>query len=158
MKGDVEQRDAADEAGASGGASLLISVFAGHRGVGPVRYDPMIGPTPDAWLELDEGEQAELVLRYHKRHGARAGNMRLHAIIHATVETQLAERHVAATAALERLLGDGLDRHEAIHAIGSVVAEQIHGAMQGTAFDAGVYERRLSRLDAASWRRMAEEE
>jgi NAD-dependent DNA ligase len=118
----------------------------------------MTGPTPEAWLELDEGEQAEAVLRYHKRHRTRAGSMRLHAFIHATVETQLAERHAAATAALERLLREGLDRHEAIHAIGSVVAEQIHGAMQGTAFDASEYEHRLNRLDAASWRRMAEEE
>lgn len=121
-----------------------------------MRYDPMVGPASEAWLELDEGEQAELVLRYHKRHGARAGNLRLHAIIHATIETQLAERHPGATAALERLLGQGLDRHEAIHAIGSVMAEHIHGAMRGVAFDAAEYERRLSQLDAASWRRMAE--
>jgi len=121
-----------------------------------VRYDPMVGPASEAWLELDEGEQAELVLRYHKRHGARAGNLRLHAIIHATIETQLAERHSGATAALERLLGRGLDRHEAIHAIGSVMAEHIHGAMRGVAFDAAEYGRRLSQLDAASWRRMSE--
>jgi hypothetical protein len=123
-----------------------------------MRYDPMVGPAPEAWLELDEGEQAEVVLRYHKRHGARAGNLRLHALIHTTVETQLAECDTGATRALQRLLGQGLDRHEAIHAIGSVMAEHIHGAMQGVAFDAAEYERRLSKLDAASWRRLAEGE
>lgn len=123
-----------------------------------MRYDPLIGPAAETWLGLEDGERAEVVFRYHKRRGARAGNLRFHAIIHATVETQLAEGHAGATAALERLLGQGLDRHEAIHAIGSVVAEQIHAAMQGVAFDAAAYEQRLSQLDAASWRRMAGEE
>lgn len=118
----------------------------------------MTSPAPKAWLELDEGEQADVVLRYHKRHGAHAGNLRLHAIIHATVETQLAQGHAEATAALDRLLEQGLDRHEAIHAIGSVVADHIQGAMQGTAFDAAEYDSRLRRLDAASWRRLAEQE
>lgn len=123
-----------------------------------MRYDPMVGPASKAWLELDEGGQAEVVLRYHSRQRARAGNLRLHAIIHATIETQLAEGHTGARAALERLLKQGLDRHEAIHAIGSVMAEHIHGAMQGVAFDAAQYERRLSKLDAASWRALAKEE
>jgi hypothetical protein len=40
------------------------------------------------------------------------------------VETQLAEGHAEATAALDRLLQEGLDRHEALHAIGSVLAEE----------------------------------
>jgi hypothetical protein len=122
-----------------------------------MRYDPMTGPAPEAWLELDEGEQADVVLRYHKRHRLRGGNMRLHAVIHATVETQLAEGHAAAAAALRRLVGEGLDRHEAIHAIGAVVADQIYATMKGTAFDPAEYERRLHQLDLASWRRMADE-
>lgn len=123
-----------------------------------MRYDPMTGPAPKAWLDLDEGEQAEIVLRYHKRREARAGNLPLHAIIHATVETQLAQGHAEASAALDRLLEQGLDRHEAIHAIGSVVADHIQVAMQGTAFDAAEYDGRLRRLDAATWRHLAEHE
>lgn len=47
--------------------------------------------------------------------------MNLHALAHVIVENQLAEDLPEARRALERLLGEGLDRHDAIHAIASVL-------------------------------------
>lgn len=40
-----------------------------------MRYDPANAPIPSAWLETDESERLDAILRYHKRakeHGGRA--------------------------------------------------------------------------------------
>jgi hypothetical protein len=86
-----------------------------------------------------------------------AGSLRAHAAIHATVETQLAEGLGCAVRAMERLVEQGLDRHEAVHAIGSVVAAQLYAALQHRAFDSAEYEARLDALTADSWRKSADE-
>jgi len=54
------------------------------------------------------------------RLGATLPNAHLHASIHAIVENQLAQEVVLMKDSLDRLRAEGLDRHEAIHAIGSV--------------------------------------
>jgi hypothetical protein len=79
-----------------------------------MRYDPAVGPDPTEWLELDDRDRVVVVLQYHKRARERAGNPELHAIIHVTVETQLAEGHPEVTVAFKRLLGEGLDRHNVV--------------------------------------------
>ena len=123
-----------------------------------MRYDPEAGPDLRAWLELDEGERLEIVLRHHKRAKAKAGNPRLHAAIHVTIENQLAEGHAGARAALERLLKEGLDRHEGLHALGTVLAGHLHRIARNKEFDVGQYERELTELTIESWHRMAEGE
>ena len=120
-------------------------------------YDPNRGPDREVWLSLDEDERLDAVLRYHQRIRFRVGNVRLHAAVHAIVENQLAEGVASVTAALDRLMSEGLDRHEAIHAIGAVATEQIYHTLKGSRpFDAAEYDRRLAALDAASWRRSGE--
>jgi len=114
-----------------------------------VRYDPMLSPDPVAWLALDEGERIAAVLRYHERAGAEAGSLRAHSAIHAAVETQLAEGRGTTLDALRRLLQEGLDRHEAIHAIGSLVAGELYAAMSGKRSEEGSYDQRLAALSAA---------
>jgi hypothetical protein len=97
----------------------------------PMRYNPLVEPDYDQWLEHDEMERMEAVRRYHKRARVELPNERLHALIHATVENQIAlgdETPVAAT--LERLMDEGLDRHEALHAVGSVLADHIWNVMK----------------------------
>jgi hypothetical protein len=77
----------------------------------------------------------------------------VHATIHSAVETQLAEGHPHAAAALARLLAEGLDRHEAIHAIGSVLTEEIFEVLKSKrAHDPVAYARRLDKLTGAGWR------
>ncbi len=50
-----------------GARSQANAVLAGHGGIAPMRYDAMVGPDPEEWQALDESEQQEAVLRYHKR-------------------------------------------------------------------------------------------
>ena len=83
------------------------------------------------WLALDEGEQIALVEEYHRRARVTLPQPTLHAVIHAVVERQLAMQLPSVVDALERLLADGLDRHEAIHAIGSVLGEHMRQLMAG---------------------------
>jgi len=118
-----------------------------------VRYDPTEAPDPLEWLETDEGERLDAVLRYHKRAKERAGSPHAHAAIHVTVETQLTEGLGATARAMERLLEEGLDRHEAIHAIGSAVAEQIYATLQRRSFNAAEYDALLDALNADRWRK-----
>jgi len=123
------------------------------------RYNP--SRTPDAawWLSLDESERIDLARR-SQRPDEHPPSPRLHATIHVIVENQVAlgsETPVAAT--LERLTAEGLDRHDAIHAIGSVLASFIyHAAQPGAADDLGgvdlqeTYWHDLAGLSARSWR------
>jgi hypothetical protein len=117
-------------------------------------YDPEQAPERDEWLALGEAERIELVAAYHKRTREKLPNLRLHAAFHAVVENQLAERIEAVEETLARLIDEGLDRHEGIHAIGSVLAEHLSNLMRkgGKGPDPNEeYFRRLRSLTATSW-------
>lgn len=55
-----------------------------------MKYNPEIAPIPAAWLALDESERIELCIAFHKKTKEKPPNLKLHAIIHAVVENQLA--------------------------------------------------------------------
>lgn len=94
-------------------------------------YDPQHPPDAAAWLALDETERIDLVLQYHRRTRVELPNATLHAAIHAVVENQVAlGEEIPVRQTLERLQTEGLDRHEAIHAVGSVLAKQIFDMMK----------------------------
>jgi len=122
-----------------------------------LRYDAMVAPDAAEWLSTDEGERLQAVLRYHKKAGGVFEGLRVHAIVHLAVETQFLEGHPVAMRTMARLLEQGLDRHDALHAIGAALAEQIFGALQGQAFDAAQYQERLDALSASSWRNSGED-
>jgi hypothetical protein len=64
---------------------------------------------------------------YHRREGIEVERPQLHATMHAIVENQIAEGdRLPVRRILLRLMSEGLDRHEAIHAIASVVAGHIN--------------------------------
>lgn len=70
------------------------------------------------------------------------------------VENQLAERIPEVTGTLERLLNEGLDRHDAIHAIGSVLAEHLFNIMKTRPAGGdphAAYFAALESLSAAKW-------
>ena len=123
-----------------------------------MRYDATEGPDASEWLESDEAERLDAVLRYHRSAKERAGSARAHAAIHVTVENQLAEGLGGAVRAMERLREQGPDRHDAIHAVGAVVSEQIYSALKHRAFDAAQYEARLDALTADAWRKSGDGE
>lgn len=120
------------------------------------RYDPEHVPDPTEWLELDEQERLLLIERFHRRARIKLGNARLHAVFHVVVENQLAMRDPPSVrATLDRLMREGLSRHDAIHAIASVVSGHVHDIMQGkntTGWPADAYESGLANLSASSWR------
>lgn len=119
-------------------------------------YNPDTSPTPTDWLGTDEGDRIELVSAYHRRKKIKLSNAQLHAVIHVVVENQLALGEPMVVNTLSRLQGEGLSRHDALHAIGSVLAENLYELMrEGDASTAAPYQQyleRLQRLTAKTWR------
>src|SRR5262245_35502253 len=119
-------------------------------------YDPDSALALTAWFETDEGERIEIVSSYHRRKGIKLPNHQLHAVVHVVVENQLALGEEVVVATLARLRAEGLSRHDAVHAIGSVLAENLYELMQEDAGTEGdlyrQYHDRLRRLTVESWR------
>ena len=121
------------------------------------RYDPEMEPTGAVWLEIDEGERLLLVEEYHRdaRIALPKRARRLHASMHVIVENQLALNDEPVVRARARLMKEGLSRHDAVHAIGSVVAENIHDLLKQEDSPDIVrvrYYAAVERLTAATWR------
>jgi len=118
-------------------------------------YDPTGAIDPEEWTDLAEAERISLVERYHRQKRIEMPNMTAHALIHVIVENQIAMgNEIAAQQTLERLMSEGLNRHDAVHAIGSVVAERIftllkNGRQEPDAIED--YSRRLQQLTAEGW-------
>jgi len=94
----------------------------------PIRdYDPLVEPDPDDWLATDEQLRMDMIERYHRRAGIKVGSAAAHAAMHAVVENQIAEGdRWPVSRTLLRLMAEGLDRHDAIHAIASVLAGHLN--------------------------------
>jgi hypothetical protein len=124
------------------------------------RYDPLQAPDPTWWLALDEQERIGLVEDYHRRARVRLPDLKAHAVAHAMVENQIAlGDEFPVRRALLRLMAEGLDRHDAVHAIGFVLVGNVHDLMQSATSDPdpGVdprerYYAELAQLTAKSWR------
>jgi hypothetical protein len=119
------------------------------------RYDPLKAPNPQEWLALDELKRLSLVREYHRRARVRLPNRDIHAAIHETVENQVAlGDEIPVCRTLERLIREGLDRHEAIHAIGSVLVGYLFDVLkdEGSPVDFNAeYFEELEQLTAQSW-------
>ena len=111
------------------------------------KYDPDKAPNPREWLALDEQERMNLVKRYHRREGNYGESLDMHTVFHTVVETQLAEKHAPVKAAYLRLRKGGLNRHEAIHAIGSVLAEHVWGVVNEDKLEPDANEAYFAALD-----------
>ena len=119
-------------------------------------YDPDTPRRSSDWLQTDEGERIELVSSYHRRKKVHLPNAQLHAVIHVVVENQLALGEEVVVETLARLQREGLSRHDALHAIGSVLAADLYELMQESSEATGdTYRRyldRLQKLTAKHWR------
>jgi len=126
-----------------------------------VKYDPNSPVDPKTWGALDESEKGTAVAKYHRRLGIHPPNAAMHTIVHVIVENQIAlGDEFPAEAVLKRLISEGLNRHEAVHAIGSVVADHIFHTLRGprTVADPNAeYIEKLRNLTADSWKKMNEE-
>lgn len=121
-------------------------------------YNPEITPDPERWLALDEGERIHLVESYHRdaRVELPKAARPMHASIHVVVENQLASNDEPVVRALTRLRKEGLSRHDAVHAIGSVLGEHIYDLLKQKEDSPEILRARyyaaIERLTAASWR------
>jgi hypothetical protein len=126
---------------------------------GMTRYDPLTAPDPEQWSALEEQEQLDLVTDYHRHARLHAPNDKVHAVIHVVVERQIAlgdEIPVGRT--VQRLMSEGLDRHEAIHAVGSVLSGHMNDLVRRGKLKAGEdpntpYYAALETLTAEEWLR-----
>ena len=121
------------------------------------RYDPLQAPHPQEWLDTDELTRIAVVESYHRRAGIRLPNVRLHATFHVIVENQVAlGDETPAAKTLERLMNEGVDRHEAIHAVASVLTDHITDVLRGSSLPSdphAPYYAALEKLTVASWRK-----
>jgi hypothetical protein len=120
-------------------------------------YDPAVAPEPAEWLEIDEQLRVALAEEYHKSAQVQYPNLTLHAAFHVIVENQLAEGVQSTVTAVARLMGEGVSRHDAIHAIGSVLAEQIQQAAKSQDPNYGEvaqawFDTKVARLKAKDWK------
>ena len=121
-----------------------------------MQYDAIEQPDPEIWLELDETERIDLVIDYHRRIGVQLETPELRAMAHVVVENQVALGEATPVPeTLDRLMDEGLDRHEAVHAIGSILIGIVFDAVD-TPDDGGdinaKYNRELATVTAADWR------
>jgi hypothetical protein len=118
------------------------------------KYDPDRAPDPARWLAEDQSQLMDIIERYHRRERVELPKPRLHATIHLIVENQIAmgdELTVAAT--VQRLVRDGLSRHEAIHAVAWVLMRYLTETMRTkTEMDQEAYNQEIRELTEEHWR------
>ncbi len=124
------------------------------------KYDPTTEPDAEEWGSLDEAEQIELVRQYHRRARVKLPNALMHATFHTVVENQIAlGDEIPVRRTIDRLQAEGLNRHEAIHAVGLVLAEHMYDLInspseQNRAQDPNEpYFASLEGLTAENWRK-----
>ena len=120
-------------------------------------YDSERLPDFREWLDLEDEQRVERVVSFHQGSGVEIPNVRLHAAIHVVVENQIAVGEPVVTETIGRLQREGLSRHEAVHAVGSVAAEHLRDVLRGDRPAEGTerrrpYSERVKALTAAGWR------
>jgi hypothetical protein len=122
-------------------------------------YDPLNAPDPQEWLAIDEPQRLWLVEEFHQRAHIRLPNVKAHAVVHAIVENQIAlGDETPARRTVQRLMSEGLDRHESIHAVGSVLVGHLNELLarpeaESAADPNAAYFAELERLTAKDWLR-----
>ncbi|MGC4000914.1 MAG: UTP--glucose-1-phosphate uridylyltransferase [Anaeromyxobacter sp.] len=150
-------RGPAAHAGAAAGAPGAVS-----GATTTMIYDADTAPDAQAWAAAGDTERLAAVEAHHRTLTSphpKQPRPRLHAAIHMVVETQAATGEPPQVArALERLVAGGLSRHEAVHAVGMLVANVMSASMEGRAYEPAVYARELDELTAERWRSLAQEQ
>jgi hypothetical protein len=117
-------------------------------------YDALRDVDAAEWLALDEDERICLVTEFHEAVEVDLPDVSMHAMLHVIIENQIAlgdETPVARK--LGQLRAEGLDRHDAVHALASVLVNHIFEGLQGTEPARGndAYYSDLEALTAESW-------
>ena len=119
------------------------------------RYDPDQAVVSEEWMELDEDERHYFVQQYHRKKRLKMPNLRMHVAIHVVVENQVAlGGKIPVEKTLTRLMREGLSRHDAVHAIGSVLSGRIFDLVKHGPRELDVnadYYGQLEKLTAQGW-------
>jgi len=117
-------------------------------------YDPNLNIDPMKWGSLDDDQKLQLVEEYHEQFDPDLPDLALHSVLHTIVENQIAlGDETPAAATLARLGSEGLDRHDAVHAIASILVSYLHemlGASDAKNHNVQYFEA-LTKLTAESW-------
>ena len=126
-------------------------------------YNPLEAPDPTRWLNLTDEDRFAAVKVFHAEAKLAITNRRNHCAMHVVIENQvvnalapfcaLTDRIVAGT--LGRLVDEGLDRHEAIHAISEVTYGAFLALLAGETSTVGSdkYHDDLMAMTAETWRK-----
>ena len=121
------------------------------------KYEPSKSITPDEWLVLDEEERVDLVRKFHEELDDEMPEdaLSFHSSIHVIVENQLAMGVELIPETIAKLTRQGLDRHEAIHAIGAIMSEDVFNIIKDSIqeFSPKNYRRKLEKITAKRWRK-----
>ncbi len=120
------------------------------------KYDPMLEPDPEGWEALDEDERISVVMEHHQEAGIELPDEYTHALLHVVVENQIAlGEETPVEAVLRRLIDENLDRHDAVHAIASILVNHMHELIHGedAELDNADYYAELEKLTAEKWSR-----
>lgn len=120
-------------------------------------YHPSKAPDPEEWLEMDESIRIQTVLDSHLAAQVEfeEGADTVHSVIHVIIENQVALNVEPVPSTIARLTRQGLSRHESIHAVGAVLADDIYKILEGssTEFNMMKYRRKLEKLTAKRWKK-----
>jgi hypothetical protein len=121
------------------------------------RVDPNVPPDPEIWSALDDTERIDLVTAHHRQARFPVSDTDgLHVGMHVGIEDQIAlGGWTEISQTLSRLMNDGIDRHEAIHAISNVlmgIAINVVAEDGGRVDIRAKYGNELATITAASWR------
>jgi hypothetical protein len=122
-------------------------------------YNPLIEPNKDEWLESSEYDRIDAVREFHENSDddefEEDNALSIHSTLHVIVENQLAMGVDLIPETIAKLTRQGLDRHEAIHAIGAIISEDIFHIMSGerTEFSPKRYRKKLDKITAKRWRK-----
>ena len=119
-------------------------------------YTASRAPDSEEWLKLDESLRIDLVresIGEDIEDDVPEDAEYLHAAIHVVVENQLAMGVDPVPPTMAKLIRQGLSRHEALHAIGTIVSEDIFDLLQSNekSWPESRYRRRLEKLTAKRW-------
>ena len=104
---------------------------------------------------MEDAEKLLLIEEYHDRLGTQIPIRDVHVSLHGIAENQLAMGIPQVGLALDRLMAQGLDRHQALHAISTVIMEYLYGKLSDGA-DENAYIRQIEGLTADKWWALSE--
>jgi hypothetical protein len=120
-----------------------------------MKYDPLVSPECQTWLDMEEETQISVVREYHKSSAPERLKEDLHAAFHVMIENQLALSEKPVRETMKRLTNEGLDRHEAIHAMSAVLTEHMYDVVHRGSSGSNtkeMYYQDLTHLVASEWK------